>query len=405
MDPSMLIVRLCRRPCLPAGDPLLPGPRRDVVAAEELGEGRILDGLADFDVVVIDARGDGDGGEDRLREAIRRTCTSDAAPPAVAVIEDAAAGLGPAAVGAGAWDVLLASEVADQLADRLRAASRVSRLRRAASRASASDPDASSSDPGSPITHEEEPLEMVGTSDAIRAVFGLIRRVAPFDVPVLLTGESGTGKELAARAHPRTQPAAGAAVRRRSTAARSRRHCSRAELFGHERGAFTGADARPQGTLRGGRRAAPSSSTRSASCRRRYRSSCCASCRSTRSSASAVAPRVPVDVRVIAATNRDLAGHGRAQGTFREDLYFRLTVLTDRLPPLRERGDDVAAAGAHFLQRYSQEASSRCAARARGDRRPGQPRLARQRPRAHQPRAPRRGGRRGGADPAGRPRS
>jgi DNA-binding NtrC family response regulator len=269
------------------------------------------------------------------------------------VIDDAAAGLGPAAIGAGAWDVLLASEIADQLADRLRAASRVSRLRRDASRASASDPGAPASDPGSPVTHEEVPLEMVGTSDAIRAVFGLIRRVAPFDVPVLLTGESGTGKELAALAiHERSPRAERPFVPINCGAIPEA--LLESELFGHEKGAFTGATHARKGRFEAaeggtifldeiGELVPP------------------LQVKVLRFLQDHVVERVggrtgvPLDVRVLAATNREIQAMVE-RGHFREDLYFRLAVLTIDMPPLRERGDDVMLMARYFLQRYAQEA-------------------------------------------------
>jgi DNA-binding NtrC family response regulator len=352
VDPT-LILRLCRRFRSPEGDPLLPGPRRHVAAAEELGEGRILDGLADFDVVVIDARGAGEEAESGLRDAIRRIRAWDGAPAALAVIDDDAVGLGPAAVGAGAWDVLFASELADQLADRLRAASRVSRLRRDASRASASDPAAPSSEAESSLSQEEETLEMVGTSDAIRAIFALIRRVAPFDVPVLLTGESGTGKELAALAiHERSPRAERPFVPINCGAIPEA--LLESELFGHEKGAFTGATHGRKGRFEaaeGGTifldeigELAPSLQVKVL----RFLQDHVVERVGGRSG-------VPLDVRVIAATNRDIqAMVGR--GEFREDLYFRLAVLTIHMPPLRERGDDVVLMARYFLQRYAQEA-------------------------------------------------
>ena len=98
---------------------------------------------------------------------------------------------------------------------------------------------------------------------------------------------------------------------------------------------------------------------RSASCRRRCRSSCCGSCRRRRFQRVGGRQEIQSDARVIAATNVNLQ-ESVAKGTFREDLYFRLAVVVVKVPPLRERGDDVTLIAKEFLRRYG--------ARARQDR-------------------------------------
>ena len=113
-------------------------------------------------------------------------------------------------------------------------------------------------------TKAAERERIVGSSRPMHEVYKLIGKVASSEATVLITGESGTGKELVAEALHRSQQAQRRPVRSRSTARRSPRRCSRRELFGHEKGSFTGAIGDAQGPLRAGGQAAPSSSTRSA---------------------------------------------------------------------------------------------------------------------------------------------
>ena len=109
---------------------------------------------------------------------------------------------------------------------------------------------------------------MIGSSPSMRKVYRIVEQAAPTSAPVLISGESGTGKELVARAIHHAQPARGRAVRRASTARRIPETLLESELFGHEKGAFTGAAERRTGVLRAGRTAARCFSTRSARCRR-----------------------------------------------------------------------------------------------------------------------------------------
>jgi transcriptional regulator with GAF, ATPase, and Fis domain len=167
-----------------------------------------------------------------------------------------------------------------------------------------------------------------------------VRMVAPSDANVLIIGETGTGKELIARqVHD---------LSRRSSRPFVAVNCGafseslvESELFGHEKGAFTGAfSARPAGSRRP--TAARCSSTRSATCRCRSRSSCCACCKSA-----------PIDVRVVAATNVRLQDAVTA-GHFREDLFYRLHVVHLALPTLRERPGDILPLARHFIEEYRQ---------------------------------------------------
>ncbi len=187
---------------------------------------------------------------------------------------------------------------------------------------------------------------LVGESEALRDVLALARRAARSPSTVLITGESGTGKELIARAvHYHSERVAGPflAVNCRSLA----EGVLESELFGHERGAFTGADRARAGLFE---RAAGGTLFLD-------------EIGEVSPEFQAVLLRVlqersvrrvggeeerPVDVRIVAATNRDLRAEVAA-GRFREDLYFRLAVIPVHLPPLRERPEDVLPLARHFL--------------------------------------------------------
>lgn len=187
--------------------------------------------------------------------------------------------------------------------------------------------------------------DMVGESDAMQRVRDFIARIAPTDARVLITGESGTGKELVAAAIH-------AASKRRDrpfvrvNCAAIPRDLVESEMFGHERGSFTGATERRIGRFELANRGtllldevgdlgaeAQAKLLRAIEAREIER--------------VGGAKPIPVDVRIISATNKDLV-RGARDGSFREDLLFRLNVIPLALPPLRERPDDIVALVAHF---------------------------------------------------------
>jgi two-component system nitrogen regulation response regulator GlnG len=193
---------------------------------------------------------------------------------------------------------------------------------------------------------------LVGKSAAILEVFKTIGRVAPRDVPVLVTGESGTGKELVARAIHAASPRADKPFIAVNTAAIPR-ELLESELFGHERGAFTGAVASRAGRFReaaGGTlfldEIGDMSSDLQAKLLRVLQDH---QVTPVGSSTTHV-----VDVRIITATHRDLDAAVRSGG-FREDLLYRLRVVPMHLPPLRDRREDVRVLAEHFVSRYSIE--------------------------------------------------
>ena len=189
--------------------------------------------------------------------------------------------------------------------------------------------------------------EMIGNSPALRRVREMIEKVAPSDARVLITGESGTGKELVAAAIH----AGGSRKDRpfvRVNCAAIPRDLVESEMFGHERGAFTGATDRRIGRFELADRGTlllDEVGDLGAE----------AQAKLLRAIESGEIERVGgskpirVDVRILSATNKDLT-RAVADGTFREDLYFRLNVIPLAIPPLRERPDDIPALVRHFSQ-------------------------------------------------------
>ncbi len=192
---------------------------------------------------------------------------------------------------------------------------------------------------------------LYGVSPGMARIRDLIDRVAGSDATVLIAGESGTGKEVVARAMHARGPRRDKPFVAINCGAIPE-NLIESELFGHVRGAFTGAVADRPGCFRQRGRRHRCSSTRSASCRCTCRSSCCASCRSAPSARSAARPTSPSTCASSPPRNRDL--HAQVQaGQFREDLFYRLNVITIELPPLRERREDIPLLIRHFLRQFS----------------------------------------------------
>jgi PAS domain S-box-containing protein len=194
--------------------------------------------------------------------------------------------------------------------------------------------------------------EIVGSSPALKTVLSSILKVAPTDSTVLITGESGTGKELIARAiHKASQRASQAFIGVNCAAIPSSLIAS--ELFGHEKGAFTGAlqqrkgrfELADTGTIFLDEIGELPAETQIAFLRvlqeRQFE----------RVGGSRV---IATDVRVIAATNRDLAG-AIASGTFRSDLFYRLNVFPIHVPSLQDRREDIPMLVEYFVKRYSEK--------------------------------------------------
>ncbi len=193
---------------------------------------------------------------------------------------------------------------------------------------------------------ERAPLEkIVGQSEPIRRVFELIEKVAPLDVTVLITGESGTGKELVASAIHGLSPRRDGPFIRVNCAALPETLIE-SELFGFEKGAFTGAVARRQGKFEladGGTIFLDEIGDMSLATQTKI----LRILQEREFERVGGHETIKVDTRVLAATNRDLA-EGIRNGTFREDLFYRLNVVTIQLPPLRERRSDIPLLLDHF---------------------------------------------------------
>jgi Nif-specific regulatory protein len=197
-----------------------------------------------------------------------------------------------------------------------------------------------------------EYANMIGTSAPMRQVYEEIGQVAPTTATALILGESGTGKELVAQAiHANSERASGPFVKINGAALPETLFES--ELFGHERGAFTGAVARKKGRLDLAHRGSvfldevgdlPLSTQVKLLRVLQFREF----------ERLGGTETLKADVRLIAATNKNMAV-AVANGTFREDLYYRLNVFTITLPPLRERRGDVPSLAEYFLEKYARE--------------------------------------------------
>ena len=197
---------------------------------------------------------------------------------------------------------------------------------------------------------------MVGESPRLKETCRLLSRLAPSDATVLIEGESGTGKELAARAIHRNSP--------RSQKPFVAINCAaipegllESELFGHERGAFTGANAQRKGKLEAAEggvvfldeigEMSPALQVKLLRVLQQREVERVGGNRT-----------IPVNIRVIAATNKDLDAEVKA-GRFRSDLYYRLNVVSLAMPPLRERREDIPLLVGHFIEKYSKKCAIR----------------------------------------------
>ena len=289
-----------------------------------------------FDVVVSDLRMGGSDGLDVLR-------TTRTTHPTSSVILMTAFGSVSTAVEAmknGAFDYVQKPFEIEEMEVKIEKALELKRLRHELDY----------------LRHEQQENydfdKIIGASDTLQRVLGVVRKVAKSNSTVLIRGETGTGKELIAGAIHHNSLRAGRNFVKVNCAA-LQENLLESELFGHEKGAFTGADRQRIGRFEqadGGSLfldeigdMSPSTQAKILRVLQEHEFERLGGTRTLK-----------VDVRLIAATNRDLPAMVAA-GQFREDLYYRLNVVTIETPPLRERKEDILPLAMHFLRRFSQE--------------------------------------------------
>jgi two-component system nitrogen regulation response regulator GlnG len=326
-DPAFIPEQVCQA---------FPAPRYRVVVAGTGAEGLDHVRAETPDVILLDLRLPDQSG----LEVYHQIRQIDARIPVIFITLAKSADAAIEAMKQGAYDYLFKPLDLHQLRRVVGEALEVSRRMRepAVLAETAPDPDAEGA--------------IVGSCPAMREVYKAIGRVAAQNVPVLITGESGTGKELVARAIYQHGPRSKAPFLALNCAAIPETLLE-SELFGHEKGAFTGADRRRIGKFEqvsGGTifldEIGDMPLTLQAKILRLLQEQSFERVGGNET--------VRTDVRLIAATHRDLKAWS-AEEKFRPDLYHRLSVFTIHLPPLRERGEDLAMLVRHYLRRFSRE--------------------------------------------------
>ena len=309
---------------------ILRADGHDVVEVAGVREARAAFGASQFDLVVTDQRmPDGDG-----LTLLASFSEVDASVPVVLLTAYATVELAVEAMRQGAFDFIAKPFVPDTVRAVVKRACERTELVRENERLRGQ------------VLRLAGPGELVGDSPLMRQLRALIARVAPTNATVMISGETGTGKELVARAIHAASHRADRPFVAVNCAGLSETLLE-SELFGHERGAFTGADRRRGGVFEAAHtgtlfldEAGEMSLALQAKLLRVLMNGEVVRVGST-------VPRV-VDVRIVAATNRDLEQRVR-DGLFREDLYYRLAVVPIAVPPLRARREDIPRLAHHFL--------------------------------------------------------
>jgi two-component system repressor protein LuxO len=301
------------------------------------------------DLVLVNLQLSDQPGTELLRELI----AADLAKRAIALTAQGSVQVAVEAMRAGAADVLLLPVGTERLRGAVAAALAIQALENRAA-APGSRPPARTAKPGpkSDVPDGAAFLGFIGASPPMQAVYKLIDAAAPSKATVFITGESGTGKEVCAEAIHRRSPRANSPFIAINCAAIPK-DLMESEIFGHVKGAFTGATTDHSGaTLQadGGTLFLDEIGEMDLSLQAKL----------LRFLQTGMVKKVgseklePVDVRIVCATNRDPYAEVQA-GRFREDLFYRLQVISIELPPLRERGDDVLLIARHFLTKFGRE--------------------------------------------------
>ena len=308
---------------------LLEGEGYETITADSLLQGRAALERGGIDLVISDMRlGDGTG-----LELLQHLGTDADAPPAIIITSYSSLETAVEALRAGAVDYIIKPFANDELLHAVRRAIQERRMRRENTLLKRT------------LRKEQLRHGLVGRSPGLERVLELIRRVAPSDATVLISGESGTGKELVAQAiHYASARAAGPFVPVNCGAIPA--DLIESELFGHAKGAYTGAMLATEGLIReahGGTLFLDEVGELPLALQVKFLR--VLQDRRVRPVGGKETARV--DLRFLAATNKDLKA-AVERGEFREDLYYRLNVIDVRVPPLRERLDDIELIARHF---------------------------------------------------------